>query len=82
MIEYTKLIRLIFNFKRKLDVKLQVEYMSYSAHADAKGIMQLISNCEPENVVLVHGEGGKMDFLRNQIIKEFSNAISKFLPNV
>ena len=46
--------------------------MSFSAHADAKGIMQLISNCETKNVVLVHGEGGKMDFLRNQIIKEFS----------
>lgn len=46
--------------------------MSFSAHADAKGIMQLISNCEPKNVVLVHGEAGKMDFLRNQIIKEFS----------
>jgi hypothetical protein len=36
------------------------------------GIMQLITNCEPKNVVLVHGEGGKMDFLKNQIIKEFS----------
>ena len=47
--------------------------MSFSAHADAKGIMQLISNCEPKNVVLVHGEAGKMDFLRNQINKEFSN---------
>ena len=46
--------------------------MSFSAHADAKGIMQLITNCEPKNVVLVHGENGKMDFLKNQIIKEFS----------
>uniref|UniRef100_A0A4W4DV56 Integrator complex subunit 11 n=1 Tax=Electrophorus electricus TaxID=8005 RepID=A0A4W4DV56_ELEEL len=26
-----------------LEVKLQVEYMSFSAHADAKGIMQLVS---------------------------------------
>ena len=46
--------------------------MSFSAHADAKGIMQLITNCEPKNVVLVHGESGKMDFLKNQIQKEFS----------
>jgi len=46
--------------------------MSFSAHADAKGIMQLITNCEPKNVVLVHGENGKMDFLKNQIIKEFN----------
>jgi hypothetical protein len=27
--------------------------MSFSAHADAKGIMQLISWCEPKNVMLV-----------------------------
>ena len=56
----------------KLDVKLSVEYMSFSAHADAKGIMQLIRQCEPKNVVLVHGEGAKMEFLKQQIVKEFS----------
>lgn len=58
--------------KQMLDVKLSVEYMSFSAHADAKGIMQLITNCEPKNVVLVHGENGKMVFLKNQIEKEFN----------
>lgn len=26
---------------------------------------------EPKNVVLVHGEAGKMDFLKQQIEKEF-----------
>lgn len=52
-------------------MKLSVEYMSFSAHADAKGIMQLIRTCEPKNVVLVHGENLKMDFLKDQIIKEF-----------
>lgn len=59
----------------KIEVKLAVEYMSFSAHADAKGIMQLIQNCEPKNVVLVHGESSKMDFLREQIMKEFSNQL-------
>ena len=29
------------------EVKMSVQYMSFSAHADAKGIMQLISWCEP-----------------------------------
>jgi integrator complex subunit 11 len=58
--------------KQVIDVKLGVEYMSFSAHADAKGIMQLIQNCEPKNVVLVHGENSKMDFLKDQITKEFS----------
>ena len=41
--------------------------MSFSAHADAKGIMQLIQYCEPKNVMLVHGEGGKMNFLKEKI---------------
>ena len=45
--------------------------MSFSAHADAKGIMQLISWCEPKNVMLVHGEAAKMDFLKSKIQKEF-----------
>lgn len=57
--------------KQILDVKLSVQYMSFSAHADAKGIMQLISQCEPRNVMLVHGEAAKMDFLKNKIQQEF-----------
>ncbi|ESN94141.1 hypothetical protein HELRODRAFT_103064 [Helobdella robusta] len=61
-----------------LDVKMSVQYMSFSAHADAKGIMQLIKQCCPENVVLVHGEAGKMEFLTKKINKEFG--IQCFMP--
>ena len=66
----------ILNGQRKLDfkkgkppveVKMSVQYMSFSAHADAKGIMQLISYCEPRNVMLVHGEAAKMEFLKQKI---------------
>ena len=45
--------------------------MSFSAHADAKGIMQLITQCEPRYVLLVHGEAAKMDFLKAKIQQEF-----------
>lgn len=121
-------------------MKLSVQYMSFSAHADAKGIMQLIRQvnticfrqflcvrgdeqqskyfilcwvkkklysltiqcrtsrkrtparlqlgvrlrevltkifgfqAEPKNVVLVHGEAGKMDFLKQKIEKEFGES--------
>ncbi|KAL4623764.1 integrator complex subunit 11 [Arapaima gigas] len=61
-----------------LEVKLQVEYMSFSAHADAKGIMQLIRMAEPRNVLLVHGEAKKMEFLKDKIEQEFS--VSCFMP--
>ena len=55
----------------QLEVKMQVEYMSFSAHADAKGIMQLVGQAEPENVLLVHGETKKMEFLKQKIEQEF-----------
>lgn len=55
----------------QLEVKMQVEYMSFSAHADAKGIMQLVGQAEPESVLLVHGEAKKMEFLKQKIEQEF-----------
>ena len=33
-----------------------------------KGIMQLISYCEPRNVMLVHGEAAKMEFLKAKVL--------------
>ncbi|NXH14212.1 INT11 protein, partial [Bucco capensis] len=54
-----------------LEVKMQVEYMSFSAHADAKGIMQLIRQAEPCHVLLVHGEAKKMEFLKQKIEQEY-----------
>ncbi|XP_042739138.1 integrator complex subunit 11 [Lagopus leucura] len=61
-----------------LEVKMQVEYMSFSAHADAKGIMQLIRQAEPHNVLLVHGEAKKMEFLKQKIEQEFH--VSCYMP--
>ena len=43
-----------------VEVKMQVYNMSFSAHADSKGIMELLSHLEPKNVILVHGEKEKM----------------------
>ncbi|CAG8481002.1 7600_t:CDS:2 [Paraglomus occultum] len=63
-----------------IDVKLQVRNLSFSAHADAKGIMQLIKQCEPRNVVLVHGEKSKMEFLQEKIKREFPEVDGCFFP--
>jgi len=60
-----------FENRQIVEVKMSVQYMSFSAHADAKGIMQLIQYCEPRNVMLVHGEAAKMEFLKEKIKKEF-----------
>nr|XP_018904236.1 PREDICTED: integrator complex subunit 11 [Bemisia tabaci] len=67
-----------FENRQVVDVKMSVQYMSFSAHADAKGIMQLIQYCEPKNVLLVHGEASKMVFLKEKIQSEFK--IDCFMP--
>lgn len=43
--------------------------MSFSAHADSKGILNLIKHCEPENVVLVHGEKNRMEVFA-EVVRE------------
>lgn len=63
--------RIEFENKHVVEVNMRVEYMSFSAHADSKGIMELISKCEPKNVLLVHGEAVKMEFLKAKIEQEF-----------
>lgn len=67
------------------DINIRVEYMSFSAHADAKGIMQLIRDVEPRNVMFVHGEDIKMNFLKEKVEKvtygtriQFVNAFQEF----
>ena len=66
----------------QLDVRLSVQYMSFSAHADAKGIMQLISQSSPASVLLVHGEAAKMQFLRDKIQKEFGEFLREEFQNL
>eukprot|EP01063_Lacrimia_lanifica_P022029 TRINITY_DN29739_c0_g1_i1.p1 TRINITY_DN29739_c0_g1~~TRINITY_DN29739_c0_g1_i1.p1 ORF type:complete len:754 (+),score=224.15 TRINITY_DN29739_c0_g1_i1:77-2263(+) len=44
---------------RTYDVKCNVTNMSFSAHADGRGILRLIQTLSPEAVVLVHGDYDK-----------------------
>ena len=39
-----------------IEVKCEVYYMSFSAHADQKGLLQLIKNISPKNLMLIHGD--------------------------
>lgn len=56
---------------RTYPVRMRVQNLSFSAHADAKGILQLIRNCRPRHVVLVHGEAAKMEVLKGHVESEF-----------
>ncbi|KAL3895309.1 MAG: hypothetical protein SGCHY_004776 [Lobulomycetales sp.] len=61
----------------RVTVNMAVENLSFSAHADAKGIIQLVRMCAPKNVVLVHGEKDKMGFLKSRIISELGMPIAR-----
>ena len=49
---------------------MQIKNLSFSAHADAKGIMALVSMAKAKNVMLVHGEKAKMAKLKKRIEHE------------
>ncbi|KAJ3367733.1 hypothetical protein HDU91_001138, partial [Kappamyces sp. JEL0680] len=55
---------------KKVQVNMQIKNLSFSAHADAKGIMSLIDMCKAKNVMLVHGEKLKMAQLKERIQSE------------
>ena len=48
-------------------MRVQVSYLSFSAHTDAKGILQLVSAYAPKSVMLVHGDKAGMDFMAIRI---------------
>ena len=48
-------------------VSCEISHVSFSAHADSKGIVQLIRQCAPRNVMLVHGDKHKMGFLKQKV---------------
>ncbi|MEW5316004.1 MAG: hypothetical protein WDW38_007398 [Sanguina aurantia] len=57
--------------KTKIDVLCKVHVLAFSAHADAKGILQLLQRVAPKAVMLVHGEKQGMRFLKEKIIRDF-----------
>lgn len=54
----------------RITMQMQVENLSFSAHADSQGILQLIRMCEPRSVMLVHGEQVKMKVLAARVRAE------------
>ncbi|KAJ2779611.1 Integrator complex subunit 11 [Coemansia javaensis] len=55
----------------QVNVNIDVQNLSFSAHADAKGIMELIRQASPRNVVLVHGEKSRMTSFKSKVMGEF-----------
>ncbi len=70
--------RLVEIDKSTIEVRCDVEYMSFSAHADAKGILQLIKHSSPKNIVFVHGDSEVMKKLQKTV--EVNLKLNSFLP--
>ena len=58
-----------------IDVKCEVFYMSFSAHADQKGLLQLVKNIEPKNLVLIHGDYEAMKKFKETCQKQINAKI-------
>ncbi|KAJ6248653.1 integrator complex subunit 11 [Anaeramoeba flamelloides] len=63
-----------------LEVNCTVIKISFSAHADKNGILSLITQCKPKNVICVHGDIKEMKPLSQLIKREFK--IPSFCPKV
>ncbi|KAI5077514.1 hypothetical protein GOP47_0007338 [Adiantum capillus-veneris] len=62
--------RIDIDKRTHLEVRCQVHMLSFSAHTDAKGIMDLLRHVGAKHVILVHGEKPKMALLKTRIISE------------
>jgi len=60
----------IFGERKKINI--QVENLAFSAHADTMGIMKIIRQCQPRQIMLVHGEKSRMDTLKRFIRKKLN----------
>ncbi|XP_040568455.1 cleavage and polyadenylation specificity factor 73 [Lepeophtheirus salmonis] len=56
---------------QKLPLKMQVNYISFSAHTDYKQTSGFIRELKPPHVILVHGEANEMSRLKSALIREY-----------
>lgn len=58
---------------QKLPRRLQVNYISFSAHTDYRQTSDFIRQLKPPHVVLVHGEMNEMSRLKSAITREYED---------
>ena len=61
--------------KKTYSVKMRVENVSFSAHADAKGIINLLRNVDPEEIIFVHGDKTKMAHFKPLVEEQLSKKV-------
>ncbi|CAI0410470.1 unnamed protein product, partial [Linum tenue] len=62
-----KLTKLYVDNNSQIEIRCKNVNLSFSAHTDSKGIMDLLKFLSPKHVMLVHGEKPRMSILKNKI---------------
>ncbi|CRK90406.1 CLUMA_CG004139, isoform A [Clunio marinus] len=63
--------KVTFENNQIVEIKMSVEFIRFNTHSDENGILKLIQNCEPRNVLLVHGDEIKLKHLKEKIRDEY-----------
>lgn len=63
-----------------VELKLSVEYISFSAHADYQHTSEYIKQLQPPNIVLVHGDANEMKKLQNDLQARYKEKIKVLTP--
>lgn len=71
----------------KLDMKMSYDYIryylilySFSAHCDYKQTVDFVHHIKPNQIVLVHGDPGKMSELKKELGMQFPNLLNVLTP--
>ncbi len=59
------------DFSEAIDVKCSTKHFKFSAHSNREGLIEIVRKLKPSNVILVHGEEQAINWVGNQILKEF-----------
>jgi cleavage and polyadenylation specificity factor subunit 3 len=59
----------------RLPLRLQVAYISFSAHTDYRQSSDFIRTLRPPHIVLVHGEMNEMNRLKAAITREYEDDV-------
>eukprot|EP01053_Blabericola_migrator_P005256 Blabericola_migrator_1__5255@NODE_26_length_20894_cov_127_933788_g23_i0_p4_GENE_NODE_26_length_20894_cov_127_933788_g23_i0NODE_26_length_20894_cov_127_933788_g23_i0_p4_ORF_typecomplete_len605_score74_08Lactamase_B_6/PF16661_5/2_3e50BetaCasp/PF10996_8/8_3e27Lactamase_B/PF00753_27/1_4e20Lactamase_B_2/PF12706_7/8_9e20Lactamase_B_2/PF12706_7/3_3e03Lactamase_B_2/PF12706_7/4_8e02RMMBL/PF07521_12/5_4e15Lactamase_B_3/PF13483_6/5_7e13Lactamase_B_3/PF13483_6/3e03Beta_lactamase3/PF17030_5/8_2e02Beta_lactam len=66
---------------KEIPLRLSLETISFSAHADFRQTSELIDSILPPSVILVHGEKGEMRSLRDKL-KAMRPSLAVFTPDL
>lgn len=63
-----------------VQLKQDVEYISFNAHADYANTSDYIERLQPPNIVLVHGEQNEMNKLKNALNARYKEKVKVITP--